>query len=67
MMMKAILHYAEKARFALKSGVLVRNLLAVKAKNRIADAKFEKDHEKILSEAEKAMDQEIDALIKELK
>jgi len=67
MMMKAILHFADKARLALKSGVLVRNLLAVKAKNRIADAKFEKDHEKVLSEAERAIDQEIDAMIKELR
>jgi V/A-type H+-transporting ATPase subunit A len=67
MMMKAILHYAEKARSALKSGVLMRSLLAVKAKNRIADAKFEKDHERILAEAQKAIDQEIDAMVKELR
>jgi V/A-type H+-transporting ATPase subunit A len=67
LMMKTILHFSEKARAALKEGVLARNLLAVKAKNKIADAKFEKDHEKILADAEKAMDQEIDALIKELK
>jgi vacuolar-type H+-ATPase catalytic subunit A/Vma1 len=65
--MKTILHYADKARAALKAGVLARSLLTVKAKNRIADAKFEKDHEKILGEAQKAIDQEIDAMIKELR
>jgi len=67
MMMKTILHFADKARYALKAGVLVRSLLEVKAKNRIADAKFEKNHEKILSDAQQMMDKEIDDLIKEIK
>ncbi len=66
-MMKTILHFSEKARYALKAGVLVRNLLETKAKNRIADAKFEKDHEKILNEAVQAMDKEIECLIREIK
>jgi V/A-type H+-transporting ATPase subunit A len=66
-MMKTILHYAEKARYALKAGVLARNLLEIKAKNKIADAKFEKNHEKILTEAEQAIDMEIDAMLREIK
>ncbi len=67
MMMKTILHFAEKARYALKAGVLARSLLEIKAKNKIADAKFEKNHEKILSDAQQMMDKEIDDLIKEIK
>ncbi|MCX6817336.1 MAG: V-type ATP synthase subunit A [Candidatus Aenigmarchaeota archaeon] len=66
-MMKSILHYADKARYALKAGVHVRNLLEIKARNRIADAKFEKNHEKILSDAEQAIDKEIESLLMEIK
>ncbi len=65
-MLKAILHFAEKARFALNSGVLVRNLLEMKSKNLIANAKFERDYEKVLSEAEKEIDREIESLLKEM-
>lgn len=66
-MLKSILNFAEKARAALNSGVLVRNLLETKSRNKIADAKFEKEYEKVLNDAEKGIDKEIESLVKEIK
>lgn len=66
-MLKSILHFADKARSALKSGALVRNILELKSRNKISDAKFEKNYESILSTAEKDIDREVDSLIKELR
>lgn len=62
--MKSILYYADQARNALKAGVPVKQIIAVKAKSKIGEAKFNRDYEKILSDSEKEMAAEIETLIK---
>ncbi|MBI2578367.1 MAG: V-type ATP synthase subunit A [Candidatus Aenigmarchaeota archaeon] len=62
--MKSIMYYAEQARLALKAGVPVKQLLAIKAKSKIGEAKFNKDYEKILGGAEKEISSEVESLIK---
>ncbi len=62
--LKSIFYFAEKARAALKSGAMVRDLLAMKSKNMIANAKFEKDYNRVLNEAERMIDKEIEELMK---
>lgn len=62
--MKSILFFAEKAKEALSSGVMIKDILGVKAKNRIADAKFERDYETLLKKVEGDIEKEIDNLVK---
>lgn len=62
--LKTILYFGEKSRQALKNGAMARDLVALKSKNAIANAKFEKDYIKILDDAEKAIDSEIEGLMK---
>jgi len=62
--MKSILYYADQARNALKAGVPVKQIIAIKAKSKIGEAKFNRDYEKILSESEKEIAAEIETLIK---
>lgn len=59
---KTILLYSRLANQALDSGVRVKDILDAKAKNKVADAKFEKDYEKILSGVQKEMEQEFQKL-----
>jgi V/A-type H+-transporting ATPase subunit A len=62
MLMKTILHYADLATAALEQGVRIKELLAVKSKDKIADAKFEKDYEKLLKGIQKEMGAEFGKL-----
>ncbi len=62
LLIKIILHYSDLANAALEHGARVKELLAVKAKDRIAEAKFEKNHEKLLKDIQKEMDAEFDKL-----
>ncbi len=62
--LRAVLYFAEKAKAALKSGVMARDLVAMKSKNAISNAKFDKDYVKVLDDAEKAIDAEIEELAK---
>ncbi|MBI2971724.1 MAG: V-type ATP synthase subunit A [Candidatus Aenigmarchaeota archaeon] len=61
--MTTIMHYGDQARAALKAGVPVKQIIAIKSKSKIGEAKFNRDYEAILSEAEKAIDSEINGLI----
>ena len=58
MLMVTVLKFREIATNALERGVRMKEILMTTAKDKIADAKFEKDYEKILSNAQKEMEQE---------
>lgn len=62
MLMKTILHYNTLAIAALDHGGRIKDLLAMKSKDRIANAKFEKDYKKLLAEVQKDMDKEFGKL-----
>lgn len=59
MILQTILHFSEKANEALKSGARVKSILETKSRNKIADAKFEKDYKKILEEVKKGISREM--------
>ena len=58
MLMVTVLKFREIATNALERGVRMKDILMTTAKDKIADAKFEKDYEKILNNAQKEMEQE---------
>ena len=62
MLLKTILHYADLSYAALDNGVKAQTILEVKSKNKIGDAKFDKDYVKVLASASKDMDKEFDKL-----
>ena len=57
--LKTILYFAEKSRTALKSGILIKEILAGPARNKIADAKFEKNYSKVLDDVIRDIDSEL--------
>ena len=58
MIMKTILHFNTLGNAALDQGARIKDILALKSKDKIADAKFNKEYEKILKNAQKEMDDE---------
>ena len=62
LVMKTVLRYADLSYAALQRGVRAPLVIDVKAKEKLADVKFEKDYEKALAEIQKAMEKEFDAL-----
>jgi V/A-type H+/Na+-transporting ATPase subunit A len=63
MLIKTILLYADLAQTALDDhGARVQDLIAIQTKDRIGEAKFEKDYEKLLKEIQKEMEQEFTKL-----
>ncbi len=62
MILKSILGYADKARYALKTGTPVKDILKIKAKNLISNAKFEKDYASALANADKEIETELAGL-----
>ena len=58
--LKTILSYNTQAQEKLKVGVSVGALLGTTARNRIADAKFEKDYQKVLDQVSKDMAKEFE-------
>ncbi|MBI2076664.1 MAG: V-type ATP synthase subunit A [Candidatus Aenigmarchaeota archaeon] len=65
MILKSILNYSEKARFALKSAIPVKDILKIKSKNLISNAKFEKDYASALANADREIEKELGALSKQ--
>lgn len=63
-MIKTVLKYADLAQVALEQSSRIKPLLEVKAKDRIGEAKFEKDYEKLLGEVQKQMEQEFEKLVR---
>jgi len=62
MLMKIILQYGKLAQDALAKGARVQKILELKAKNRIGEAKFEKDYVKLLLDVQKEMEREFSSV-----
>jgi V/A-type H+-transporting ATPase subunit A len=62
MLMKTVLHFGSLAHNTLKRGINVKSILATKAKEEIANAKFEKDYKKVLEGVKSKMDNEFKSL-----
>ena len=56
--MKTILHFNTLAKAALEHGTRMKDLLKMKSKDTIAEAKFTKEHEKLLATVQKEMEAE---------
>ncbi|MBI4439164.1 V-type ATP synthase subunit A [Candidatus Woesearchaeota archaeon] len=61
MTMKTILKYADLAYASLEAGMRAQKILEIKAKDRIGEAKFEKNYEALLKAIEKEMEREFKA------
>ena len=61
-LMNTILYFRDKAYEAHDSGTGVKSILATKAKEKIANAKFEKDYKSLLEGVRNEIDEEIKAL-----
>ncbi|MDP7263716.1 MAG: V-type ATP synthase subunit A [Candidatus Woesearchaeota archaeon] len=59
--MQSILNFSKLANNALDNGMKVNQILATKSKDRLGEVKFIKDHEKLLDELGKKMEQELKA------
>ena len=64
MMMKTIIQFRDSANQLLESGVRISSILDTKAKDKIANVKFEKDYEKLLGDIQHEMKAELDGLRK---
>ena len=64
MLMKTVLQFAELAYRSLEAGARVNDIMATAAKDKIATAKFEKDHEKLLATINKEMEAEFSKLVR---
>ncbi|MBU0535361.1 MAG: V-type ATP synthase subunit A, partial [Nanoarchaeota archaeon] len=63
LLMKTILHFSDLASNALGKGARIKDILELKSKDKIADAKFIKDHDKLLNDIQKQMNSEFDKVI----
>ena len=61
-LMKIMLHYSKLAGTALESGARIQKLLEIKSKDKIVNAKFEKDYKTLLAGIQKEMDDEFSSL-----
>jgi len=64
LMITTVLLYADAATKALEQGVRIKSLLDVKSKDRIGEAKFEQNYEKLLNDIKKQIESEIETLAK---
>ncbi|MFH1275500.1 MAG: V-type ATP synthase subunit A [Candidatus Woesearchaeota archaeon] len=62
LVIKTILLYADLADTALEQGARVKDILEIKSKDRIGEAKFVKDHDKLLKEVQKELEEEFKKL-----
>ncbi|HLD83439.1 MAG TPA: V-type ATP synthase subunit A [archaeon] len=62
--LQSILMFDEKARAAIEAGISARDILSVKSRGRIADAKFYKEYAKILDEADAGIENEISEMVR---
>ena len=62
-LMKTILFFEEIANNALEKGARVQDILAIPSKDEIANAKFEKDYNKLLDNVKVKMEKEISKLL----
>ncbi|MDO8740493.1 MAG: V-type ATP synthase subunit A [Candidatus Woesearchaeota archaeon] len=62
LLLKSILNYAKLSNDALDKGIRIQKLEEIKSKHKIADVKFEKQYEKLLSEIQRNMEHEFSSL-----
>ncbi len=65
MLMKIILLFNDLAAAALEQGARIKSILGLKSKDRIADAKFDKDYKKVLDNVQKEMEKEFSGIKRE--
>ena len=63
LMIKSVLLYADLAQAAVERQVPVKKLLDVRSKDRIGEAKFDKNYEKLLKEIQKEIETEIEKIV----
>ncbi|MBI4440509.1 V-type ATP synthase subunit A [Candidatus Woesearchaeota archaeon] len=61
-LVKTILHFQSLAQGALGRGIRIKQIMATRAKDNIANAKFERDYEKLLSNVVAEMEEEFNKL-----
>ncbi len=61
-LMKMILHFYDQATKAMDKGVRMTQILSMKSKDEIGNAKFEEDYKKLLTDVGARMDKELAAL-----
>ncbi len=64
LIMKTITHFQGLAENALEAGARIQDIMQTKSRNRVSDAKFTKDYEKLLNSVQREMDSEFDRLVK---
>ncbi|MFP4403491.1 MAG: V-type ATP synthase subunit A [Candidatus Woesearchaeota archaeon] len=62
MLMKTVLFFDSIANDALDRGVSIKSILTTKAKEKISNAKFEKNYKRVLDEVKSEMEEEFKAL-----
>ena len=63
MLMKTILLYYDTASKTLDAGARVQEIIAIPSKDKISDAKFEKDYKKLLAGLQKSIENELRKLL----
>ncbi len=63
LLIKTVLLYADLAETALDNGARIQDLLAIQTKDRIGEAKFEKDYEKLLTSLQGEMEKEFTNIV----
>jgi V/A-type H+/Na+-transporting ATPase subunit A len=61
-MIKSVMNYADLAEQALDQGSRIKELLEIRSKDRIGEAKFDKNHDKLLKEVNDEMAAEFEKL-----
>jgi len=61
-LMKAILNYYELAQVAMDKGARVKDIVTIKSKDEIGNAKFERDYNKVLDKAEAKIKKDLESL-----
>jgi len=61
-LMKTVLYFSDIANAALARGIGIKAILATKSKAKIGNAKFEKDHDKLLDSVKKEIEAEFKSL-----
>jgi len=62
-LIKSVLNFRKLANEAMEKGVMVKDILSIKSKARIGEAKFEREYEKLLDSIDKEIEKQLHELI----
>ena len=62
LLMQSVLKFKEVALEALERGIRIKEILTTKAKDKIADAKFDKEYKKVLTHVQREIEEEFSKL-----